>query len=60
MEGPPIISGMLRKNVITMMILALVPGIVCAELYRRYHTIPHIQRRTEYYRRLGVEFKSII
>jgi hypothetical protein len=58
-EGP-IIVGTFRRGVIGVVAAALGVGFVAAEFYRRYHTIPHIQRRTEYYRRLGIEFKPIV
>jgi hypothetical protein len=58
--APRVIVGEYKRNTIRAFFGALTLGIFCAEMYRRYHTIPHIERRTEYYRRLGVEFKSII
>jgi hypothetical protein len=57
---PRVIAGEYKRSTIRAFLGALALGFFCAEMYRRYHTIPHIQRRTEYYRRLGVEFKSII
>ena len=58
-EGP-IIVGMFRNGVVSALATAIGVGIFAAELYRRYHTKPHIERRTEYYRRMGIEFKSIV
>lgn len=58
-EGP-IIVGTFRRGVLRALVAALGLGFTAAELYRRYHTIPHIERRTEYYRRMGIEFKRIV
>lgn len=60
MAGPRILAGELKREIVTMLTTGVVAGVTMAELFRRYHTEPHKQQRTEYYRRLGIEFKSII
>jgi hypothetical protein len=56
----PIIAGEFQKTAVRMVVGGSLLGVAMAEAYRRLHTEPHKRRRTEYYRRLGVEFKSIV
>jgi hypothetical protein len=60
MSDGPIIVGTFKRNLIAAGAFSLGLVFIFAELYRRYHTIPHRARRTEYYRRLGITWKPIV
>jgi hypothetical protein len=57
---PPIYENQLRNWLIRKLLIGGTAGLILAEGYRRFYTIPHIQRRTEYYEKLGVRWKSIV
>lgn len=57
---PPVLEHQLRNWLLRRMAIGTAAAFILAEAYYRLHTVPHIQRRTEYYESLGVRWKSIV